>query len=108
MTEEPNILETDYNRCFKHPFMACEALCSHNEKLIKNFLGVGGSGEGRRFVELFNVLKTGEFEDEINSTLMGYVSRVVESIILKFPDLVREALVASYSPIGYSGYLFWM
>lgn len=88
VTEEPDILENDYKRCFKYPFLACETLCSNNEALIKQFLDIGKENEGRRFTLLFNVLKIDEYDDEVNSTLTGYVSRIAESVIQKFPELV--------------------
>ena len=88
VTEEPDILESEYKRCFKYPYMACETLCSNNEKLIDGFLG---TDKKKNFRELFKVFRKNEYDDETNSTLTGYISKIVEAMISNFPQKVKNA-----------------
>lgn len=91
VTEEPDVLESDYKRCFKYPFMACETLCTANEQLSDKFLDVGGEHPGRRFREMFKVFNPGKYDEEANSTLTGFVSRITESILEHYPQKVDDS-----------------
>jgi len=92
-TVEPDILENDYKRCFKYPFMATEALCLKNETLTNSFLSLKSGDEdrrGKRLLQIISVLRKGKFEDEINPTISGYVSRIVENLVHNFPEKIIE------------------
>lgn len=85
ITQEPDVLESDYKRCFKYPFMACETLCTQNDTLVDTFLDIGKENEGVRFKALFKVFDKDQYDEEVNSTLTGYVSRLIESLAENYP-----------------------
>ena len=89
VTEEPDVLENDYKRCFKYPFMACEALCFTQDCFIDQFLQMDDPDmQGSRLKKLFSVLKKDKYEDELNTTITGFVSKIVEKLAHSVPDKV--------------------
>lgn len=93
--EEPDVLENDYKRCFKYPYIACETLCFNTEDLMDRFMQVDKPElTQKRLKKLYSAFILHEDDEELNSTIVGFASKIIEKYVKSFPSKVLPYIFA--------------
>ena len=85
---EPSFSDSP-SRCYKLPFVVCQALSVDNEHMQSILFGHGNPQHSKVLNKLFSFISQPLKGKELNATLGGYFNKVLSFWLIKRPDQVK-------------------